>query len=180
MLFFNRRRPWRRCHHCLSFLLPLSNQYINGNLWIRMQVSDPVMDSHPIWGPEGDRNLSFELLHVTKTGVEYWTYRALGRMQTLPLLDPSVGSSSAWAGTHTNKPHVMFNVWFSWCLPNAAYAYGDNEKPPWNAKTAVPSHDFDEWFNMQHRQPRTTEEGSRDYQGCEYGYICKFIYIDPL
>lgn len=49
--------------------------------------------------------------------------------------------------------------------------HNDNEKPPWNAKTAVPSHDFDEWFSMQHRQPRTTDEDMRDYQGCEYIHL---------
>jgi len=47
--------------------------------------------------------------------------------------------------------------------------HNDNEKPPWNAKTAVPSHDFDEWFNMQHRHPRTTDEDMRDYQGSSWG-----------
>lgn len=62
----------------------------------------------------------------------------------------------------------MFNVRFSLCLINAAHTYNENEKPPWNAKTAVPSHDFDEWFNMQHRQPRTTDEDFRDYQGSEW------------
>lgn len=49
--------------------------------------------------------------------------------------------------------------------PRKAHTHNENEKPPWNAKTAVPSHDFDEWFNMQHRQPRTTDEDFRDYQG---------------
>ncbi|CAH3015313.1 unnamed protein product [Porites evermanni] len=42
---------------------------------------------------------------------------------------------------------------------------GNNERPPWNSKTAVPSHDFDEWFNMQHRPTRTADEGSLGYQG---------------
>ena len=41
------------------------------------------------------------------------------------------------------------------------------ERPPWNHKTAVPSHDFDEWFSMQHRPTRTADEGLREYQGCE-------------
>ena len=42
---------------------------------------------------------------------------------------------------------------------------GNNERPPWNSKTAVPSHDFDEWFNLQHRPTRTADEGSLGYQG---------------
>ncbi|XP_020609864.1 uncharacterized protein LOC110048412 [Orbicella faveolata] len=53
--------------------------------------------------------------------------------------------------------------------PRKAHTYNDNEKPPWNAKTAVPSHDFDEWFNMQHRAPRTADEDLRDYQGSSWG-----------
>lgn len=44
---------------------------------------------------------------------------------------------------------------------------GNNERPPWNSKTAVPSHDFDEWFNMQHRPTRTADEDSLGYQGSE-------------
>ncbi|XP_078384443.1 uncharacterized protein C8orf34-like isoform X1 [Oculina patagonica] len=44
-------------------------------------------------------------------------------------------------------------------------AYSDNEKPPWNHKTAVQSHDFDEWFSMQHRATRTADEDSRDFPG---------------
>ena len=56
--------------------------------------------------------------------------------------------------------------------------HNDNEKPPWNAKTAVPSHDFDEWFNMQHRQTRTTDEDMRDYQGSEYIVFQFFTKVD--
>jgi len=46
-----------------------------------------------------------------------------------------------------------------------AYPQGVNERPPWNNKTAVPSHDFDEWFNMQHRPTRSTDEAAQEYQG---------------
>ena len=41
----------------------------------------------------------------------------------------------------------------------------NNERPSWNSKTAVPSHDFDEWFNMQHRPTGTADEGTLGYQG---------------
>ena len=67
-----------------------------------------------------------------------------------------------------NPVILMLNVKFSLCLPNAAHTHAENEKPPWNAKTAVPSHDFDEWFHMQHRPPRTTDEDLGNYQGSEW------------
>ena len=51
-------------------------------------------------------------------------------------------------------------------FPNTA----DNEKPDWNSKTAVPSHDFDEWFDMQHRPTVTGDEGTREYQRCEWRF----------
>lgn len=50
-------------------------------------------------------------------------------------------------------------------LARTAHAQGDNERPSWNNKTAVPSHDFDEWFDMQHRVTRTNDDhGLREYQ----------------
>lgn len=70
--------------------------------------------------------------------------------------------------TEVNPMILIFDVKFPLFLPNVAHTHTENEKPPWNAKTAVPSHDFDEWFHMQHRPPRTTDEDLRDYHGSEW------------
>lgn len=46
-----------------------------------------------------------------------------------------------------------------------AHTQSINERPQWNHKTSVPSHDFDEWFNMQHRHTRTADDHLQEYQG---------------
>ena len=56
-------------------------------------------------------------------------------------------------------------VLFIYLFLNLGQTQNDGERPPWNHRTAVPSQDFDEWFNMQHRQPRTADQDVRAYQG---------------
>lgn len=46
-----------------------------------------------------------------------------------------------------------------------AHTQNNDERPQWNHKTSVPSHDFDEWFSMQHRPTKTSIEHSQEYQG---------------
>ncbi|KAK2560042.1 hypothetical protein P5673_016991 [Acropora cervicornis] len=83
-------------------------------------------------------------------------------------------SGSSKAGRDYPRP------WLSGCKPTGksvegkdnlrpqartAHSQITNERPPWNGKTAVPTHDFDEWFNMQHKQTKATNENSQQFQG---------------
>ena len=82
--------------------------------------------------------------------------------------------------TEVNPIILIFDVKFPLFLPNAAHTHTENEKPPWNAKTAIPSHDFDEWFHMQHRPPRTSDEDFRDYHGSEWRGFKVFGKFFPI
>lgn len=85
-------------------------------------------------------------------------------------------SGSSKAGRDYPRP------WLSGCKPTGksvegkdnlrpqartAHSQSTNERPPWNGKTVVPTHDFDEWFNMQHKQTKATNENSQQFQGTQ-------------
>lgn len=81
--------------------------------------------------------------------------KTMGRDYPRPWLSGSKPMKSVGAGDRDNmRPPAR-----------TGQTQSDGERPPWNHRTAVPSQDFDEWFNMQHRQPRTADQDVRAYQG---------------
>lgn len=81
--------------------------------------------------------------------------KTMGRDYPRPWLSGSKPMRSAGTGDRDNmRPPAR-----------TGQTQGDVERPPWDHRTAVPSQDFDEWFNMQHRQTRTADQDVKAHQG---------------